>query len=284
MALKIFTLFGIWIAPIICTAQVDSAAVSYLGKYSYSILVQTENGKFYDGTGFIFKRGDICYLVSNYHVIRHINNFTQEIKNRPQTLFLLVRDENNVQKTMAFNVNDSLFDKPIALPVHKQINLSMIPIGSKAPYNLHIINHLLDTSVFDLKPDNIFFFGYPIVSTKNPENISDLFEANIRFVSGKFEDSFNDWDSLSQKNFPSLEKEIEERLKIYRLHYFYCTALGEQGFSGSPIMGEYTIIQNGIPKKIYRLAGVVFAANNALSKTWCIKAKTLYNFLLLSTH
>lgn len=245
-------------------------------KYSYPLIVVIGN-HVKDGTGFLYKKNDKPFLISNYHVIKGMNSFSEKIEWVSDTINLKYMKSDGISYgILPIDISENKIGKTEVFAVHDRIDLFAVEIKDLPKDGLfYYINNYIDKSFLNLIPDKIFFYGFP----GNVKSKKDIYDSPIQFLEGQYNKGFEQWDSTIRFKFPKFPvEEIEKRKNMFNANYFFFPKRAAGGFSGSPVFGEFTMEENKVKKTIYKFIGVVFGFNDDLQKTWAIQASACVDY------
>lgn len=189
------------------------------------------------GTGFIYKRNDKFYLITNWHNVTGRNPITKECLDdklaTPDVIVTYFRSKENhaicnSEILKLYNIDDMSTPLWIEHPQHREaIDVVAIPINEDIveKYSLFPINNIpLDN---DIKPeisDEVFIIGYP----------------------------FSDTPHLQLPIWKKGSIASEPTVNIDQLPKLYVDTATRPGLSGSPVIyqrtGIHNLAQGGFPK------------------------------------
>jgi hypothetical protein len=241
-----------------------------LAKFSYALCTMT-GSQAHNGTGFLYKKGENVYVVTNYH-IRGMNPIDRKSTFDATSLYLKIPLKDGINSYEILNIPIDkeevgglrLFSFLDELDMFA-LKLKTIPVNAA----LHFINELIDPKLFDSIPQTVSIYGFPPYEEKQKQILDvklDTFHSTYENGTKELEENL----LLQGAN----RQFIDPVVNFHSQNYFFISARAHGGNSGAPIIGEYNV--NG--KVIYALAGMVFGWS-VLEKTWCIKAKSVHAYL-----
>lgn len=86
------------------------------------------------------------------------------------------------------------------------------------------------------------------------------------------------WSALVKEN-PEKVDSMNIYIKKIIDKYYMVTPMLEPGRSGSPVFGEFDVLENGKKKLVYKFMGVFFGIDEQLQRSLIIKPDKSYNYL-----
>ena len=230
------------------------------------------------GTGFLYKVKDKIFLISAYHVFVNMNPFSTPfngtIPHYEDTLYLKYQKLNSNDFGIdTIFANERTLGKIKIFKIDEDIDmygieLNHIPKDGEFNY----INKFIDSNYFNRIPSEVCFYGYPDDHT----NSKNLFYANEDSIKGYYNNSFNEWDSITKDKHPDFpELNRENLVNKFKGTYFFISKLASKGFSGSPVFGRYNKRKN---RSVLKFTGLVFGGEHDLLKTWAIQSKIVNEY------
>lgn len=257
------------------TIEDELSKYDFLKKYSYPIFL-TKNGKVGNGTCFFYKLNGKIYVISNAHTFTGWNPLKKEIEYDFDSIQIKYPTKNNSGTgTIKMLWGRKLIRRFKMASFVNQIDLLGVPLDNLDPNgNFYFINDLIDPAFFNRTPIRVISFGYPsFLQRLNPYLITaPLYLGNIA----------NEYEILRA----ALVKENPDKIDSMNFYiekimdkYYMVTPMLEPGRSGSPVFGEFEILENGKKKLVYKFMGVFFGIDDQLQRSFIIKPDKSYNYL-----
>jgi hypothetical protein len=243
-----------------------------LAKYSYPLVVLKPLNIVGDGTGFLYKKNNTTFLISNYHVIKGMDPFTKKIEWISDSLVLKYKKNNSRDSgLLLIHINAGAIGQTDLFEIHDRLDIIGIKVNLPSDGDFFFINNLIDTLLLNIKPQEVITYGYPSRLRGN----KSAFDSRIDYCVGNYDDKFYEWEKKIVEKFPLFPREeIKRRADMFRVNYFFLSKRADGGFSGAPAFGKY--IKNG--KVVYKFIGLVFGFNDDLHTTWAIKGVAALNY------
>jgi hypothetical protein len=261
------------------TIKSFSQSPNDLKKYSYLLYTLYKDRFTANGTAFFFERDQQTFIVTSYHVLSGIGGFDGVKNCNVDNLVVIYPTVSGKTGTTHLDLNQyqGMLSKPKSIVNEIDLfGVSILNIPANA--KIYPINKLIDMTLFNKKPLQVFTFGYPGSKIKYQDDKS-IFKQNPILIRGKFL-SYADW----LKKRYDLKKVNTDTLKKMNDKYFFIDTESFGGMSGSPVFGEFLVSQKGKKIKVVRFIGVLLGYEKSTKKTWVTNGKTVYDYLMGRTH
>lgn len=261
-------------ATIFITSCNNDSKLKPQKKYSFPIVL-TYKGNFAGaGTAFYYKQGNTFYLVSCRHLFSGINSFNPQ--NNP-----------NLADNVWFNVDaGSVGSVPLAefsvdlkrfIDLHKEPDLYKLKLYNFNGTAAITINDMIDSLYYNKVPERVFCYGYDGQLVEKTPNFDEIYKMPPILLCGTYV-TYKDW---LLKKFPNMKFTEGQNYLNQELskRFFFISAEGKNGMSGSPVFGEYKVNVNGSPSYVYKLIGVFEGEELDTKFTWVTKVEYLVDYM-----
>lgn len=205
-----------------------------------------------NGTGFLIKKNNIYYIVTNYHVYSGFD----AIHNKTLTLFDIglisfdsVKKGENLYHFKIETKREESYEQCIKNEMCPDINFYGIIDADSSSLNFFDLTPFLDRSYFNIEPQKLFCWGFPSNDKKHQPKIAIGTPVNF----------YNP----------------ENKSPAFKLYKFLQNFGIEEGMSGAPVFGVYE--KND--KKVVKLYGLVAMGNKDKNSLVIVKAWTIQKML-----